>query len=140
MEIIKDDPRDQINSLIKDYKITLNTLSKITDIDLNILEDYINNKITLRDLPVSSKADFANTIFMLAEGIEMVKEDDRIKSVIDVLTNIFEISYETISIYAGIKLEELQSFMKDTNSISYEKKYKLATSSLFLHYLLKKTP
>nr|WP_329603979.1 HTH domain-containing protein [Clostridium hydrogenum] len=40
----------------------------------------------------------------------------------------------------GIKLEELQSFMKDTNSISYEKKYKLATSSLFLHYLLKKTP
>lgn len=140
MDIIKRDLREQIKSLLKDYKITLKTLSKITDIDFNILQDYVNNKINLENLPVLNKAKFANDIFMLSEGIKEIKEDDRIAGVIDVLTIIFEVSYETISIYAGIKLEELQSFMKDTNSISYEKKYKLATASLFLHYLLKKPP
>lgn len=74
MDIIKNDPREQIKSLLKDYKITLKTLSKITDIYINILQGYVNNKINLENLPVLSKAHFLNDIFMLSEGIKMIKE------------------------------------------------------------------
>jgi hypothetical protein len=77
-------------------------------------------------------------IFMLSEGIVLVNEDDRVKGVIDVLIGEFEISYETLAIYSGLELGDLQSFMNDTNSVSCEKKYKLAVASLFLHYLFKK--
>jgi len=79
-------------------------------------------------------------IFMLSEGIVMINEDDRVKGVIDVLIGEFGIKYETLAIYAGIGLEDVQSFMNNTNSISIEKKYKLAVASLFLHYLFKKSP
>lgn len=67
----------------------------------------------------------------------MVNEDDRVKGVIDVLISKFEISYETLSIYSGLELGDLQSFMNNTNFISCEKKYKLAVASIFLHYLFK---
>lgn len=75
---------------------------------------------------------------MLSEGIIMINENDRVKGVIDVLIEEFEIKYETLAIYAGIQLEDVISFMNDSNSINYEKKYKLAVASLFLHYLFKK--
>lgn len=77
-------------------------------------------------------------IFMLSEGIMMVNEDDRVKGVIDVLISEFEISYETLAIYSGLELGDLQGFMNDSNSVSCEKKYKLAVASIFLHYLFKK--
>ena len=67
-----------------------------------------------------------------------INEDERVKGIIDVLINEFEINNETIAIYSGLELGDLQSFMNDTNSVSCEKKYKLAVASLFLHYLLKK--
>ena len=76
-------------------------------------------------------------IFMLSEGIMMINEDERVKAVIDVLIGEFEISHETLAIYSGLEVGDLQSFMNDTNSVSCEKKYKLAVASLFLHYLLK---
>lgn len=70
----------------------------------------------------------------------MIKENDRVKGVIDVLIDEFEIKYETLAIYSGIGLEDVKSFINESNSISYKKKYKLAVVSLFLHYLLKKLP
>ncbi|MBZ9689864.1 hypothetical protein G9F72_026715 [Clostridium estertheticum] len=71
---------------------------------------------------------------------ERINEDERVKAVIDVLIAEFEINYETLAIYVGLMVEEVQSFMNDTNSISIEKKYKLAVASLSLHYLFKRLP
>jgi hypothetical protein len=42
-----------------------------------------------------------------------------------------------VPLYAGLVVEDVQSFMNDTNSISIEKKYKLAVERLLLHYLFK---
>lgn len=75
---------------------------------------------------------------MLSEGILIINEDDRVKAVIDVLIGELEINYETLAIYSGLELRDLQSFMNDTDSVSCEKKYKLAVASLFLHYLFKR--
>lgn len=65
----------------------------------------------------------------------MVNEDDRVKGLIDGLICDFEINYETLAIYSGLELGDLQSFINDTNSASCGKRDKLAVASLFLHYL-----
>ncbi|SDG58822.1 HTH domain-containing protein [Desulfosporosinus hippei] len=77
------------------------------------------------------------TIF-LTEGIKTFNEDERIKSVIDLLIQIFGLEMEALSLYAGLEKQDIEKFMKDTTSIDYEKKFKLATASMMLHYLFKK--
>ena len=67
----------------------------------------------------------------------MIREDERIKGVIEVLVQIFGLEYETISLYAGLEKQDVENFMKDANLIDYEKRYKLATTSMMLHYLFK---
>ncbi|BCZ47289.1 hypothetical protein psyc5s11_33560 [Clostridium gelidum] len=148
--------RKDIENLLKNYKMELKSLSKMIGVDYVWLKDYMdgknklydfftnivnsgeNNGDSLKNSNIPNPSHLCNMIFMLSEGIVMVNKDDRVKAVIDVLIDEFEISYETLAIYSGLELGDLQSFMNDTNSVSCEKKYKLAVASLFLHYLFKK--
>jgi hypothetical protein len=148
--------RKDIENLIENYKIELKSLSKMIGVDYVWLKDYMdgknnlydsyanmmnfneNNKEFVNNSNIPNRSSLSNTISMLSEGIVMINEDDRVKGVIDVLIGEFEIKHETLAIYAGIGLEDVQGFMNDTNSISLEKKYKLAVASLLLHYLFKR--
>ena len=148
--------RKDIENLLKNYKIELKSLSKMIGVDYVWLKDYMdgknklydffsnsvnigeNNEESLKNSNIPNPSHLCNMIFMLSEGIMMVNEDDRVKGVIDVLIVEYEISYETLDIYSGLELGDLQSFMNDSNSVSCEKKYKLAVASIFLHYLFKK--
>jgi len=64
--------------------------------------------------------------------------DERIKVIIENFQQQFQISYETISIYAGISEDSINNFVIDSNSISLEEKYKLAITALFLHHICNK--
>lgn len=130
--------REKLLIAIKEYKITLNTLNKVTEIEINWLSDYINGNKELLDLPSEKQFLLLNLITFLSEGIQTISEDERIKSVIDLLIQIFGLELETISHYAGLEKQDIENFMKDTTSIDFEKKYKLATASMMLHYLFKK--
>ena len=134
----KDLFRKKLQTIVGKYKITLKTLSKVTGIDYVWLTDYVNDKNNYNDLSVIDRSSLWDMLMMLSDGVPAVKEDNRIKAVIRVLAFQLEISYDTLAIYAGIATEDVQSFMNDPSSISYEKKYKLATITLFLHYLFKK--
>lgn len=132
--------RKDIENLLKNYKIELKSLSKMIGVDYVWLKDYMdgknkvydffsnsvnigqNNEESLKNSNIPNPSHLCNMIFMLSEGIIMVNEDDRVKGVIDVLISEFEISYETLAIYSGLELGDLQSFMNDSNSVSCEKK------------------
>ncbi|MBU3102053.1 hypothetical protein KPL44_22685 [Clostridium sp. DSM 17811] len=129
--------RGDIQNLINNYKIELKSLSKITGIDYVWLKDFMDGK---NNSNIQEPAYLSNMLYMLSDGILMINEDNRIKGVIDVLISEFEIKYETLAIYAKLELEDVQNFMDDTNSISIEKKYKLAVAVLFLHCLFKRLP
>lgn len=148
--------REDIQNLIKDYKIELKSLSKITGIDYGWLKDFMDgkdifleyftnlknftedNSKNVNNSSIPNPISLSNIVSMLSYG--RINEDERVKAVIDVLITEFEINYETLAIYAGLMVEDVQNFMTDTNSISIEKKYKLAVASLFLHYLFKRLP
>lgn len=133
----KDSIREKLLTAIKEYNITLNTLNKVTGIDINWLSDYIKGKKESDDLSLEKSAFLWEITIFLSEGIKMVSEDERIKGVIDVLAQIFGLEYETISLYSGLEKQDIENFMRDPNLIDYEKKYKLATASMMLHYLFK---
>lgn len=133
----KDLIREKLLTAIKEYNITLNTLNKVTGIDINWLSDYIKGKKESDDLSLEKSAFLWEITIFLSEGIKMVSEDERIKGVIDVLAQIFGLEYETISLYSGLEKQDIENFMRDPNLIDYEKKYKLATASMMLHYLFK---
>ncbi|NMF07386.1 HTH domain-containing protein [Clostridium beijerinckii] len=149
-----DKTRESIKKLIEDYKIELETLSRMINVDYNWLKDYMDGKRDLnefyanamdsiknnRELVWNPKcpepSSLSNKIYILSEGIRSINEDDRVKGIIDVLIIDVGIRYDTLAMYAGISLKEVKNFMKDTNSITYENKYKLAVASLSLHFLI----
>lgn len=146
--------REDIQNLIKNYKIELKSLSKITGIDYVWLKDFMdgkdifldyftnlknfteNNKENINDSNIPNPISLSNMVSVLS--YRRINEDEKVKDVIDVLIAEFEINYETVAIYAGLIIEDVQKFMNDTNSISFEKKYKLAVASLFLNYSFKR--
>lgn len=149
-----DKTRESIKKLIEDYKIELEALSRMINVDYNWLKDYMDGKRNLHEFYANAMDSIknnkelvwnpkcpepsllSNKIYILSEGIRSINEDDRVKGIIDALIIDFGIRYDTLAIYAGIGLEDVQNFMKDTNSITYENKYKLAVASLFLHFLV----
>ena len=140
---IQSDPRgvrELLIDLVENFKFELSFLSKATGVDINSLEKFIAGQVELIDLSLSIEqlSKFTRTISMLAMDITMVADDDRVHGIIEHLTiHGLKLNLETISIYADVSMEDLKSFMNDTNSISYEKRYKLATKCLYLHFLFK---
>ncbi|MBK1810704.1 hypothetical protein JHL18_08645 [Clostridium sp. YIM B02505] len=150
--------RENIQGLAKNYKIELNTLSKMLGVNYIWLKDFMDKKVHLnihffnrmhlgenyKSTDDSANAPnalwFSHVISMLYDGIDTISEDSRVKAIIDGLTMNYAMSYESIALYSSLSLNDVESFMTDTNSISFEKKYKLAVATLFLHYLLKKEP
>ena len=134
----KDNTRENLQHLINYYKISLESLSKILEVDSSWLVNYLDGKAYWDELENLHTMTFISTISLLSEGVLNINEDTRIKAVIEGLGFYSGITQETIATYARLELKDVQNFMMDANSISYEKRYKLATASLFLHFLLKK--
>lgn len=133
----KDIIREKLLVVINDYQIKLETLNKITQIDVGWFSDYINKKNRIFDLPIEKQGLLVHLLNMLSAGMTLISEDERVKGVIDVLIEQFGLECETISLYAGLKRHDIEGFMQDTATLDYEKKYKLAVTCLMLHYLFK---
>ncbi|WP_430087897.1 HTH domain-containing protein [Peribacillus butanolivorans] len=48
------------------------------------------------------------------------------------MNNEFGIPVETISLFSNLECEDIEKFMKENDSLSIEKRYKLAVTVLFL--------
>lgn len=132
--------KELLTDLIENFKFELSFLSKITGVDIKSLEKLYNGQVEIIDLSLSIQqlSKLMNTISMLSMDITMVPDNNRVQGVIKYLTTQgLELSLETISIYTDVSMEDLERFMEDANSISYEQRYKLATKCLYLHFLFK---
>lgn len=126
-------------SLTQNFKVTLSCLSKLTNLDVELLEKIISKQIDLIEsgLSVEQLTKLVSTANKFTQVVPAVEDNERLKAIIEHLTQELEIGFETISIYTQISVEDLESFMKDPNSISYEKRYRLGVKSIFLQFLFK---
>jgi len=136
--VFNNDPRELLKILLKKYKLSTDSLSKITGIKNEVILNYANGEDDdLSSLSPNNKLDFMDLIMLLTLGMEAANEDERVYYVIETLTSEFSISTETIALYANLEHKEVENFLEDHTSISIEKKYKLGITVLFLHYICK---
>lgn len=124
---------EMLKYLINEYKMNTKTLSKFLEVEPLVLENF--NKIE-NSIPVIRRGDISNTLAVLYY-ISEITSDERNRAVIDVLVQEHNIEFDTIARMADIEEEELINFMERNEQISYEIKYKIATISMFLHFLFK---
>lgn len=138
MDIKAGDPRDLLKIIFDEYKITPYTMSLISGIDEEKVLDYVNHDTDLSFLPVEKSFDFTDLIAFLSVGMKDVTPDERVSAIIEHLNVSYNISFETLSIYANIEEKELKQFIDDYDSLSFEKRYRLAVVVLFIHFVLSK--
>ncbi|WP_243299980.1 HTH domain-containing protein [Bacillus litorisediminis] len=133
------DLRETLNDIINNFKISPESLSKITGVEKDLILDFANGKND--DLwynnPASARIDIFNLIMLLSRQSQSIEDNERVMAVIQTLNHLFGISFETIALYANLNTEDVERFIHEPGSISIDKRFKLAVSSLFLHYICK---
>ena len=134
-----DDPiRERLLTAVRKYAITYDTLHKVTGIGADWLKEYIEKNHGLwYSLSHEQQSQLAKIAGLLVDGMQLISEDERIRGILDVLVQDFGITYETLSLYSGLDEDDIAVFMRDTTVVDFERKYKLATVSMFLHYIFK---
>ncbi|MGM1045912.1 MAG: HTH domain-containing protein [Bacillota bacterium] len=121
------------------YQITTHSLSKITGIDENVITGFANGDM---DVSIDLRKDFNSLlelITMLSIGMEKVDENDRVRAIIEGLNHVYDITIDTLALYSKVHSDDILQFLKDVNSVPLEKRYRIAVTSLFLHYLFKQS-
>lgn len=124
---------EMLQYLISEYKMNTKTLSKLLEVEPSVLDDFNKNK---NAIPIIRRGEIGNTLAVLYY-ISEITGDERNRAVIDVLTQEHDIEFATIVRMAEVEEEELIKFMGRNEEVSNEVKYKIATISMFLHFIFK---
>lgn len=121
---------ERLNSLIEKDLLSVDVLYEATGIDRILLENFLlNDKSVVLSKDAMKESENILRLFTitdcLIEGMG-VCEDDRVKGIIDVLVEDYQMNYKMIAGYMGMEKETIVNFMSDPNQLPYEKKYTLA--------------
>lgn len=124
---------EMLRYLISEYKMNTKTLSKLLEVELSVLENFNKSE---NAIPIIRRGDISNTLAVLYH-ISEITTDERNRAVIDVLVQEHNIEFVTIARMSGVEEEELIKFIGRNEEVSNEVKYKIATISMFLHFMFK---
>ncbi|MDP4146876.1 MAG: hypothetical protein Q8936_20790 [Bacillota bacterium] len=133
-EIAKaEDNEEMLGFLIKEYGMNTKSLSKLLEIEASFLDNFSENK---NNIPMEKRGLLSGILGTLFYNSK-ITADERNRAVIDVLTQEHNISLDTIARMANVREEDIENFMNSSNLISDDTKYKIATVSMFLHFMFK---
>lgn len=130
------DPRNNLKMILEDYKVAPYTFSLISGLDEEKILDFANHKTDLKNITSGKIGHIVSMIALLSDGMTEVTADERVKAIIEYLNDSFQISAETLALYSKIEEKDLEKFMRDCDSLSFEKRYRLAVVVLFFHKIL----
>lgn len=125
--------KDLLNLLFDKYKLSSKSLSKITGVPEDIITNYAKGE--LEDFAIPRELIFR--INLLTLSMEAEEEDGRVRGVIRGLMAHYDISIETLALYAKVEPAEITKFLAGDHSISIETRYKIGITVLFLHFICK---
>lgn len=121
-------------AILKDkYGLTEKSISKLLGIDvMNLDEDYRSNS--------NSQTNHAEYVLpFLVGSLDATSDDAKLLGVIEGLIHYFNLSLETLALYAEITADEMKNFISDSNSLSVEKKYHMGMRIMLIHFVLKES-
>lgn len=125
----------ELSDLIKNKKLTFDVLSKLTKVNSKWFADFADGKM-VDSLPEGTVHYINDLISILSLGSE-IDVDTRLKSILEVFEQIYEMDMEILANCIGIEKEILLKFMQDSKCVSAEQKYELAVKVMFLYYIFK---
>lgn len=120
---MKNEFKEILDVLIKTYCMSTDSLSILLGINKTILDNFYRNT---GDIPPDKFRIFGNHLVTLG-FIPEITADERTKGFIDILNKDLHISIESIALLAKIKIDDISNFLNNSESVSYEIKYKLAS-------------
>ncbi|MEH7526191.1 HTH domain-containing protein [Bacillus sp. JJ1503] len=129
MDIKSGDPSDNLKIILEDYKITPNTFGLISGLDEKTVLEFSNHKADLAHLPHEKIGHIVSMIGLLSDGMTLVTADERVKAIIEILNDNFQISANTLALYAKIEEKDVDEFMRDFDSLAFEKRYPISSCS-----------
>ncbi|MFD9625275.1 HTH domain-containing protein [Peribacillus muralis] len=135
--MIGHEPKELLKTLLNDYKMPAASLSKITGISEQIILDFANGENIQSLISQTEMMDLIDLVGLLAIGMNSTDSNERVFAIIQALNNEFGIPLETISLFSNLEREDIEKFMAENDSLSIEKRYNLAVTVLFLHYIIK---
>ncbi|HBG2115623.1 HTH domain-containing protein [Clostridioides difficile] len=136
-KIDKDYIESLLKKLIDEYHINENILSNLLDVETEKLKSYkkYEKEFTV-DLDIWSK--WINFVLQL-EYIIDVDSDSRLRGILSLLINVYEINIEFIARTAHIEEKYLIDFINGEDYLSTEIKYKICATVMSLSLLFKNT-
>lgn len=127
--------QQELLDLIKDKKLTYNILSNLTKVNSQWFVDFVDGK-KVDSLSGETIHYINDLVTILSLGAD-ISIDTRLKSIIEVFEQIYEMDIEILANCIGIEKEIVLKFMKNSELISAEQKYELAVKVMFLYYVFK---
>jgi hypothetical protein len=124
---------DMLDDLINKFGMNTKILSKALGVESFVIDNYSKYKDTMSMSKYGPFKGLLATLYSIPE----INPDERNKAVINYLIKIHNIDMATIADFAHVKIRDIYDFMKDSNSVSFEVKYKISSVSMFLHFLFK---
>ncbi|MGE6376091.1 HTH domain-containing protein [Peribacillus muralis] len=135
--MVDHEPKELLKTLLNDYKMPAASLSKITGISEQVILDFANGENVQSLISQTEMMDLIDLVGLLAIGMNSTDSNERVFAIIQALNNEFGIPLETISLFSNLESEDIEKFMAENDSLSIEKRYNLAVTVLFLHYIIK---
>lgn len=118
-------------ALVLDYHLNAGILAKLLGVSPEVITDYNKKK---EELTGRKKTIFAYELTLLY-SLTDTPADLRFQAYLQVLLDKESISPDAIAAFAGITREELDQFMADPESISYESRYRMGAVVMHLRFL-----
>ena len=116
--------RERLNFLIEKGLLSSDVLTASTGIEKASIENYLLGKINMISQDYTEQMQYNSILIGITDGLiegMLVSEDERVKAIIDVLIQIYNMDYEMISGYTGLAQEEIVNFVNGNQDISLEK-------------------
>ena len=129
--------REQLNYLLTEYHLTVEALSRLTNISLLWFREMLEKKSTLEALSQEQQLTLSLMMEMFRIGITAVSDDERLITIMKLLIHECGLRLETFATYAKVSLEDVQRVLIEPEAVSAQVKYQLAVKVMFLFSLFK---
>ena len=127
---------EELTSLIESKKLNTKTLSKVANLEVEKVKHFCSTG-DFSDLSADNICRLSELALMLKVGIELVDDDFRVCSIIEVLIDVYFLDYQAISLYVGVDEEIIRAFVNNPSTIPYDLKYRITVKVYMIFYMFK---
>ncbi|NGZ77413.1 HTH domain-containing protein [Saccharibacillus alkalitolerans] len=129
--------RELLSSAVQAYKVSFESLERLTGIGRNDLEAYSSGDSDLDHLDAAQRSAAFDLIAFLGLGINtpQIPPEERLRAVMQGLSESFGLTPEVFALQSGVEPSDAERFLAG-RKVAAEKRFKLAVGVLFLYFLI----